>query len=116
MKIATEQYEVAVDPDGLEREVGAQESDAMFRDHLLGRIEGVTSEVLKTAVCAYTVTPDSGFIIDQHPRLANVTVVSACSGHGFKHSAAIGEVLAQQQVGERCGFDFTPFSLARFAG
>jgi sarcosine oxidase len=114
MKIATEQYEVAVAPDGLARDVSAEESDAMFRHHVLGQMEGVSSEVLKTAVCAYTVTPDSGFIIDQHPRLANVTVVSACSGHGFKHSAAIGEALAQQQTGERCGFDFTAFSISRF--
>jgi sarcosine oxidase len=29
-----------------------------------------------------------------------VVVASPCSGHGFKHSAAIGEVLARMVMGE----------------
>ncbi len=30
-----------------------------------------------------------------------VLIASACSGHGFKHSAALGEALAQMAMGER---------------
>ena len=46
-----------------------------------------------------SVTRDQGegrFIVDAHPAMDRVTVISACSGHGFKHSAAIGEAVAEQ--------------------
>jgi sarcosine oxidase len=39
----------------------------------------------------YTATPDFQFRIGPDAARPNVIVVSACSGHGFKHSAAIGE-------------------------
>ncbi|QTT89703.1 N-methyl-L-tryptophan oxidase [Pseudomonas chlororaphis] len=114
MKIATEQYNETSAPDRLDRQVSAAQSEAMYRDLVLANIAGVTPQLVKSAVCAYTVTPDSHFIIDEHPRLANVTVVSACSGHGFKHSAAIGEALAQRLVDGRSEIDLSAFSLARF--
>ncbi|AZC62742.1 N-methyl-L-tryptophan oxidase [Pseudomonas chlororaphis] len=114
MKIATEQYSETSTPDSLDRQVSAAQSEAMYRDLVLANIAGVTPQLVKSAVCAYTLTPDSHFIIDEHPRLANVTVVSACSGHGFKHSAAIGEALAQRLVDGRSKIDLSAFSLARF--
>ncbi|UVE47882.1 N-methyl-L-tryptophan oxidase [Pseudomonas chlororaphis] len=114
MKIATEQYSETSPPDSLDRQVSAAQSEAMYRDLVLANIAGVTPQLVKSAVCAYTVTPDSHFIIDEHPRLANVTVVSACSGHGFKHSAAIGEALVQRLVDGRSEIDLSAFSLARF--
>ena len=42
----------------------------------------------------YTNTPDSNFIIDILPEDSNVVVASACSGHGFKFSSVVGEILA----------------------
>jgi sarcosine oxidase len=67
-------------------------------------------------VCLYTVTPDSGFIIDRHPRMERVTVISACSGHGFKHSAGIGEAVARMLTRSGEDASLAPFSLARFGG
>jgi sarcosine oxidase len=32
--------------------------------------------------------------------MPNVIVASPCSGHGFKHSGGVGEVLAQLALGE----------------
>jgi sarcosine oxidase len=40
------------------------------------------------------VTHDREFVIEE--RGDGVLLVSACSGHGFKHSAAIGEQVAQR--------------------
>ena len=49
-------------------------------------------------------------MIGPHPEVPGVTVVSACSGHGFKHSAGLGEAVAAQVLGE------TPFcDLGAFA-
>ncbi|WP_035267288.1 FAD-binding oxidoreductase [Ahrensia sp. 13_GOM-1096m] len=46
----------------------------------------------KTVTCAYTFTKDSHFFVHQVKR---VTVVSACSGHGYKFGAAIGKQIAK---------------------
>ena len=35
------------------------------------------------------------FIIDRHPDFQRVIIASPCSGHGFKHSAGVGELLAE---------------------
>ncbi|HEY5379949.1 MAG TPA: N-methyl-L-tryptophan oxidase, partial [Pseudolabrys sp.] len=42
----------------------------------------------------YTCTEDTRFIVDALPGADNIIVASPCSGHGFKHSAAIGEAIA----------------------
>ena len=39
-------------------------------------------------------TPDANFIIDFAPEDTNVVIASACSGHGFKFSSVVGEILA----------------------
>ena len=70
--------------------------------------------LLESAVCMYTNTPDEHFVVDTHPAHPEVVVASPCSGHGFKFSSAIGELLASLATGERTSFDLTPFRAARF--
>ena len=62
----------------------------------------------------YTMAPDSRFVIDHHPDSDRVTLVSACSGHGFKHSAAIGEAVAECVLEGRSALDLSPFARGRF--
>jgi sarcosine oxidase len=50
-------------------------------------------------------------VIDRHPEHDSVLVVSACSGHGFKHSPAIGEAVAQLLSTGASDIDLAPFSL-----
>jgi sarcosine oxidase len=117
IKIATEQYETQTTADAVNRTVDPAESAEMYRKHVQGRMAGVTPRVAEAAACLYTITPDRGFIMDRHPRHDRVFVVSACSGHGFKHSAGIGEVVAETLTGgrgEHGRVDLGPFSLARF--
>ncbi len=108
VKLATEQYAGAVNPDAVDRTVHPAEAAAMFADHIAGRLRGVTAGCARSATCLYTVTPDRGFVVDTLPGRPAVLVASACSGHGFKHSAAVGEILAGTAVGET-------FGLGRFA-
>ncbi|MFJ4143904.1 N-methyl-L-tryptophan oxidase [Pseudomonas sp. NPDC089734] len=115
MKIATEQYIEASRPETLNRTISTEEEQDMFQTQVNGKIAGLTPRVVKSSVCAYTVTPDYHFIIDDHPRLKNVTVVSACSGHGFKHSAGLGLALAQRCVHGKSDVDLSAFSLKRFS-
>ncbi|MGH2894465.1 MAG: FAD-dependent oxidoreductase [Solirubrobacteraceae bacterium] len=71
------------------------------------------AEPLRSVSCLYTSTRGSRFIIDRHPEHDSVLVVSACSGHGFKHSPAIGEAVAQWLTGHAPDIDLGPFSFER---
>ena len=99
VKVATERYADPVDPDTVERRVPAAESGAVFTRHVAERLRGVRPEVVRAAACLYTVTPDAGFILDALPEHPGILAASACSGHGFKHSAAVGEQLAARAMG-----------------
>jgi sarcosine oxidase len=64
--------------------------------------------------CLYTTTPDANFVIDFYPDSDRIIIASACSGHGFKHSAAIGEALAELAVHGASKIDISSFSIERF--
>jgi sarcosine oxidase len=114
IKVATEQYETRTTADSIDREVDPAESAEMYRKHVQGRLAGAKPRVAHTATCLYTVTPDRGFIIDRHPSQDRVLVISACSGHGFKHSAGIGDAVAELLTEGHNQVDLAPFSIARF--
>ncbi len=96
MKVGTEQHLLTTpDPDQLRREIAASEAEALFRDHLQGRLPGLLPRALHSIACIYTNTPDGDFLITRAPENDRVLLVSACSGHGFKHSAGLGEAVAQ---------------------
>ena len=113
LKVATQQYQVTTNPDELALEVSAEESRIMFEHCVAGRLP-LASSAVRSKRCLYTVTPDHQFIIDQHPEHSNIFLVSPCSGHGFKHSAAIGESLAQWVAEGKSAIDLSAFSLDRF--
>ena len=112
VKVASEQYAAEADPDRLDRTVARPEAEAMFTAHTAGRLRGAAAPT-RSVACMYTVTPDSGFVIERHPGQDRIIVVSACSGHGFKHSAAIGEAVAQLACDGRSTIDLAPFRLGR---
>lgn len=92
VKVATE-HDAPCDPDRVERVVRAQESADLHARHVVGRLHGVSARVLRTATCLYTEAPGARFLVDRLD-LGGPIIASACSGHGFKHSAALGEALA----------------------
>ena len=94
VKVATEQYLRATAPESVDREVGDEEKRAMHRELVAPYLPGLSDRCVKAVACMYTATPDFQFWIDRHPAMPNVVIVSACSGHGFKHSPAIGEKAA----------------------
>jgi len=69
--------------------------------------------IVEASVCQYENTPDGRFILDRHPRAANVFIAGGGSGHGFKHGPAIGELVASMALGETA--PDPAFGLARFA-
>ncbi len=95
IKIASEQYQVETTPQGAERSVSQAEIDDMYERCVNPCLPGVGRNCIKTAVCLYTMTPDSGFVLDFMPGSSKTIVCSPCSGHGFKHSAAVGECVGE---------------------
>lgn len=92
VKVADEnQTRATADPDLLDRDVHPHEAAALHRDHLGGRLPGITLPPVRSAACLYTCSPDADFVIGPMHENSRITMVSACSGHGFKHSAAVGE-------------------------
>ncbi|MDO8876373.1 MAG: N-methyl-L-tryptophan oxidase, partial [Pseudolabrys sp.] len=93
-----------------------EDSARVYRTYVEPFLPDLGPRCLRTETCLYTRVDRSRFIIDSDPRSERVTFVSACSGHGFKHSAAIGEALAQQMTqGRAAHVDLEPFRLARLA-
>lgn len=115
VKVLGEQFVEPTSAAAVDRTVTPAEIDAFYDRMVEGRLVGLTRTCVKAAVCLYTNTPDDHFLIDTHPDVADVTVVSACSGHGFKHSAAVGEALARRVAGLD-HLDLTPFARSRRAG
>ena len=60
----------------------------------------------------YTLTSDHPFVIDRSPDTDHIVFVSACSGHGFKHSAGIGDAVAQLITTGASNIDLKPFTPA----
>ena len=89
------------------------EDEQLLRRFADRYLPGVLGGLARGEVCMYTNTPDLHFIFDAHPQHDNVLVVSACSGHGFKFSSAIGEAAAQWAHDGRPQIDMSRFALSR---
>ncbi len=51
--------------------------------------------LIASEVCQYENSPDGNLIVDRHPEVKNVWIAGGGSGHGFKLSPAVGEMVAQ---------------------
>jgi len=113
LKIATERYDDTVDPDAVPREVSERSVAEMHSHYIAPRVPDVSSRCLRSTTCLYTVTPDAKFVIDYADLSRNILFASACSGHGFKHSAAVGEALAHRALELPATVELSPFALER---
>ena len=114
LKLGTESYETTSEPDGRQHPATRAQSADLYRDYVRHRLPWLGPRTLRTASCLYTSTRGNRFVIDEHPDHDAVLIVSACSGHGFKHSPAIGEAVARWATGDGTepGLDLGGFRLA----
>jgi sarcosine oxidase len=112
IKIAHEESGGIADPDCVARSVSADEIAHMYRVYVEPFFPDLGPRSIRTEVCLYTRAPQARFVIDAHPQCERVLFASACSGHGFKHSAAIGEALSETLMhGRSAHVDLAPFRL-----
>ena len=114
VKVATEQFEVETTADTADAQVTATDIAAVHADLVAPFVRGLAARCVKAVSCLYTVTPDFGFVIDRHPDSDRVLIVAPCSGHGFKHSPAIGEAAAAWAEDGTTPFGIEAFRFARF--
>ena len=84
---------VVADPCEVDREIGAADLapvEQFVREYLprAGR------RVTRHSVCMYTMSPDAHFVVDRHPEHPRVVFVAGLSGHGFKFTPVLGEIVA----------------------
>ena len=103
-----------VDPDTVDRDVTVAEQ-AEMRAALADRIPGLAGMHLASKVCMYTLTPDEHFVIDRLPgHEGRVVVAAGFSGHGFKFTPVVGEILADLALTGRTELPIDFLSARRF--
>jgi sarcosine oxidase len=112
VKVALHHHGEITEVDSIDRNVGNEEAEAM-RLIVRAALPKLAGPLLHAHVCMYTNTPDEHFAIDFHPDLRQVLIVSACSGHGFKFAAVVGEIVSGLLVDGRSAFDLSPFRISR---
>lgn len=112
-KIASPKFNGYTNPQDINRQVSDAEIDAERRELVKTHFPSAGSECVRTAVCMYTDTKDSNFIMGKFPGLDNIIIASPCSGHGFKHSPAVGECLAELALEGKSRLDIASFAWAR---
>jgi sarcosine oxidase len=114
-KIAYDKHGPRIDPDEGDRMVSPA-SIATVREYMRKRFPALARRPLnESRVCQYENSSNGDFLIDRHPTAANVFMVGAGSGHGFKHGPAVGRYAASLVTGKLTKAE-PRFSLASKAG
>jgi sarcosine oxidase len=94
VKFAHDAHGVPVDPDTQDRHPtdAALAEIVAYRDRRFPLLKG--APLTEARVCQYENSSNGDFLIDFHPRLSNVLLVSGGSGHGFKHGPEVGRYAA----------------------
>lgn len=79
--------------DALDRTVAPSEVER-YLDLVTPKIPDLGQQVSRTSACMYTNTPDGHFAVGMHPHHPELVVAAGFSGHGYKFSPVMGEILA----------------------
>ncbi|MGH0177709.1 UNVERIFIED_CONTAM: hypothetical protein FKN15_075696 [Acipenser sinensis] len=101
------------EPDERDRQT-SQEDIAILSSFVSKSFPGLDPTPAVVEQCMYTVTPDSDFILDQHPSHSNIIIGAGFSGHGFKLAPVVGKILCELALGKTPSFDLSPFRIMRF--
>ena len=114
VKVAFHNFGPLCTPETIDREVHPEEI-ARIRDWMADRLPTVSKGTfVASKTCMYTLTPDQNFLLGAHPEYPQVIIGSPCSGHGFKFTSVIGEILADLALDGATKLPIEPFGLGRF--
>lgn len=113
LKLAVDYSGHVVDPDQVDRTV-----DRSYIKELTAWVHRwmptAAPRPVESAVCLYTTTPDRDFIIDRHPSMDHVVIAGGFSGHGFKFSILVGDIVADLVVDGVTPHPIRRFGIGRF--
>nr|WP_106779466.1 N-methyl-L-tryptophan oxidase [Lysinibacillus timonensis] len=105
-----------INPDQPIRSFGEIAEDEADLKQFLNQFMPTAQQLKYGKTCIYTLTPDEDFIIDVHPNYSNVAIAAGFSGHGFKFSSVVGQILAELIISGKTEQNISPFSINRFLG
>ena len=110
IKVAIHTVGQTCSPDSIDRQLQASDVESL-QNLLRERIPALLGPMIHYETCMYTLTPDEHFVIAVHPDHPQVVIASPCSGHGFKFTPVIGEILADLAIDGQTAHDISLFSL-----
>jgi len=87
--------------------------EGLLRSNVERWLPGSIGKTQMMMDCRFTRTHDDRFIIGNLPGDPGVTILSPCSGHGYKFAPAIGEAAANLVLERDPKIDLEPFSVIR---
>ena len=90
-----------IDPEEMDRYIHLDTDIDELTSCVARALPGLEPRPAKVIPCVVTDSPDGQFLIGRLPSDPHLVVAGGDSGHGFKHAAGIGELLAQIVAGER---------------
>ncbi len=102
-----------VDPDTMDREPNVAD-ETVLRAAVDRYFPEASGPTLTLKTCLFTNSPDEHFILDTLPDLPQVTIGAGFSGHGFKFSSVVGEILADLALDGTTRHDIGFLGLGRF--
>ncbi|SDI75238.1 N-methyl-L-tryptophan oxidase [Natribacillus halophilus] len=114
VKVARNDSESKVEPDLMKEDFNKYKSDEDDLRYFLEKfIPRAAGKLIKGKSCMITKTPDKNFIVDEHPKFPHVLIAGGFSGHGFKYSSVLGEILSQMIIEGKPSYDISHFSITR---
>ena len=104
-----------VDPDEIDRSPNERD-EAMLRQFAEKYFPDGAGATSSMKACMFTNSPDEHFIIDRLADAPQVVVGAGFSGHGFKFSSVVGEILADLALEGGTRHDIGMFGMGRFSG
>ncbi len=110
LKVGDHVFSRAGDPDG-DRIANAHDLERLWPAARAAYRDLDRYGVLEPKACFYTVTEHEEFLV--HPTGAAGWLISACSGHGFKLGALMGELVGRAIAGEMAAGDVAELAAGR---
>lgn len=104
-----------IHPDQVRRSVNPADDAGRASRVVATALPGLAGQPTEIAPCMITNSPDRQFVIGRAPERSRMILAGGCSGHGFKHAAGIGEVIAGIAAEEAPAIDISFLDPARFS-
>ena len=101
------------DPDNLDRSFRS-EDETMLRRFTQEVFPKAAGRLLNMSTCMFTNSPDKNFVLGCDETYPQISFAAGFSGHGFKFSSVIGQIMADLALQGKTSLDISTFDPKRF--